>query len=173
MFFPGATSVPYGDCLCCRWYVCPIPRPCLASPIPGHALAHPFPTAKPSAEPGTVVLRCEWPYVAVPLPPRQEVSKQPGLGPTPPNRVGSEFTAPVLFWGRRGVPYGDYQRERWRALRGLPTVYGVSAPYGGCSRCRAAPPPEPGERRRSLRSPKIPKSRESTKTKRSRRSSAS
>ena len=57
---------------------------CLASPIPGHALAHPFPTAKPSAKPGTVVLRCQWPYVAVPLPPHQEVPKQPGLGPTPP-----------------------------------------------------------------------------------------
>ena len=35
--------------------------------------------------------------------------------------VGSEFTAPVPFWGRRGYPYGDYQRKWWRALRGLPT----------------------------------------------------
>ena len=42
---PGATSVPYRDCLCCCYYVCPIPGPCLASPVPGHALAHPFPAA--------------------------------------------------------------------------------------------------------------------------------
>ena len=74
----GAASVPYGDCLCCRCHFLPTQGTCLASPTPGHALAHPFPTAKPSAEPGTVVLRCEWPYVAVPLPPHQEVPKQPG-----------------------------------------------------------------------------------------------
>ena len=75
-------------------------------------------------------------------------------------------------WGRRGYPYGDYHRKRWRTLRGLPTVFVVSAPYGGCSRCRAAPPPEPRERRRSLRTPKT-QNRESTKILGSQWSSAS
>ena len=65
----GAASVPYGDCLCCRRYFLPTQGTCLASPIPGHALAHPFPTANPSAQPGAVVRRCEWPDLAIPCGP--------------------------------------------------------------------------------------------------------
>ena len=49
-------------------------------------------------------------------------AKAAGLGAdTTYTMVGSEFTAPVPFWGRRGYPSGDYQRKWWRALRGLPT----------------------------------------------------
>ena len=89
--------------------------------------------------------------------------------------VGSEFTAPVPFWGRRGYPYGDYQRKWWRALRGLPTFLHCERALRGLLSVprRAAPPPEPGERRRSLRTPKTQKSRESTKILGSQWSSAS
>ena len=49
-------------------------------------------------------------------------AKPAGLGAdTTYTMVGSEFTAPVPFWGRRGYPYGDFHRKWWRALRGLPT----------------------------------------------------
>ena len=88
-------------------------------------------------------------------------AKAAGLGAdTTYTMVGSEFTAPVPFWGRRGYPYGDYQRKWWRALRGLPTFLHceralrglLSVPRRAAAGATGAPQepqdsedPEPGE----------------------------